>query len=157
MAQNIDALFFAHNGKLRNEFTELYHSLFKSPDDYIGVITTLSKRKSGLTRSDIIKDSKTVSNGCLTTILTDLEQCGFIRRFSVVGKKSHDAVYQLTDHFTLFYFKFMEGNTSDDGQFWSKCIGKPIYNTWGRAGFRAAMFLPCGANQTSHRHCCSLH
>lgn len=140
MTQNIDALFFVRNGKLRNEFTELYHSLFKSPEDYIGVITALSKRKAGLTRNDIVAGSHMTNNGRLTTILTDLEQCGFIRRFSFMGKKSHDAVYQLTDHFTLFYFQFMEGNASEDGLFWSKCIGKPVYNTWAGLAFERLCF-----------------
>lgn len=140
ITQNIDTLFFARNGKLRNEFTELYHSLFKSPEDYIGVITALSKRKSGLTRNDIAEGSHTANNGRLTTILADLEQCGFIRRFSVVGKKSHDAIYQLTDHFTLFYFQFMEGNASEDEQFWSKCIGRPVYNTWAGLAFERLCF-----------------
>ena len=38
LAQNIDKIFFAKNGKLKNEFSQLYASLFKSPEQYIDVV-----------------------------------------------------------------------------------------------------------------------
>ena len=54
LAQNIDKIFFAKNGKLSNEFNLLYASLFKSPEQYIDVVTALGRKKVGMTREEIM-------------------------------------------------------------------------------------------------------
>ena len=54
LAQNIDKMFFSRNGKLTNEFNQLYASLFKSPEQYIDVVTALGRKKAGMTREEII-------------------------------------------------------------------------------------------------------
>ena len=43
-AQNIDSLFFAENGKLHNEYSSLYESLFKHPEPYIKIVSVLGKK-----------------------------------------------------------------------------------------------------------------
>ena len=40
----------------------------------------------------------------------ELEQCGFIRKFTAIGKKTKDATFQLIDNYTLFYFDFISEN-----------------------------------------------
>ena len=43
--------------------------------------------------------------------------------------KKKNAVYQLIDCFTLFYYHFLEKSTTDE-HFWSNQINTPAVNTW---------------------------
>lgn len=140
-AQNIDALFFGRNAKLKNEFKELYSSLFKQPEAYIDIITALSQKKAGMTRDEIIQYAKLPTSGVLTKYLEDLENCGFIRRYQAIGSKSKNAVYQLIDCFTLFYFKFLQGKKHTDTNYWSKIQLAPTYHTWCGLAFERVCLL----------------
>ena len=128
--QNIDALFFARNGKLRNEFNKLYSSLFKNPAQYINIVTILGKKKAGMTRDEIIYCGAGSNNGQLSKVLKELEQCGFIRRYNSLGKKKKESIYQLMDNYTLFYFKFCQSNYNNDEHFWSASLGSATHRTW---------------------------
>lgn len=139
-AQNIDSLFFADNADLRNEFDALYSSLFRYPDPYIKIVTALSKKKAGMTRGEIANALGQDHGGTLTKILKDLELCGFIRSYTSIGKAKKDTLYQLFDNFTLFYFRFVEGNTIKDQQFWSRSIGGSAYNVWSGLAFERICF-----------------
>jgi AAA+ ATPase superfamily predicted ATPase len=50
MAQNIDTIFFGEDAMLMGEFDYLYAAIFRSPKDYIRIITALGKKKAGMTR-----------------------------------------------------------------------------------------------------------
>lgn len=138
--QNIDNIFFSEDGELNNEFDALYRSLFKKPEDYINVINTLGKKRIGMTREEICSESNLTQNGKLTTILKDLEHCGFIRKYNYIGKVAKDAMYQLVDFFTVFYFKFILENVRHDPNFWSKNIGSNLYNNWCGLAFERVCF-----------------
>lgn len=129
LSQEIDRLVFAEEGDLYDEFSMLYASLFKRPEPYVKIIHLLAKKKSGLTRKELIKEGKLEDNGRLTEILNDLEWCGFIRGYSVMGKKVKDEIYQLIDHYTLFYYAFIDGKRHGKN-YWQAMQGKPIHNTW---------------------------
>ena len=141
LPQNIDTLFFGRTPKLGNEFRELYSSLFKQPEPYLEIITTLAKKKIGMTREEIIANSKLATNGQLTKYLEDLENCGFIRRYQAMGSKTKNALYQLIDNFTLFYFKFMEGKKYTDINYWSKIQLAPLFNSWCGLAFERVCLL----------------
>jgi hypothetical protein len=128
LALNIDRLFFSKDGELKGEYNELYASLFNHPEKYLLVIETLGRKRLGLNREEIIKEGKLESNGKLSEILEDLENCGFIRKYNMIGMKSKGALYQLTDCYTLFYFRFIHDNPANDEHFWSKSIGTGEYN-----------------------------
>lgn len=129
LAQNIDYLFFNEDGELYNEFDELYASIFRKPEAYIDVITKLGTKKIGMTREELTSCG-IQENGKLTRILNDLEACGFIRKYSAFGYKKNNAIYQLTDPYTLFYFKFIRENKRGDERFWSHSWNSPAYNVW---------------------------
>ena len=59
---------------------------------------------SGMTREEIMAAIDKPSNGALSKILDELEYCGFIRKYSGYGKKTKQAIFQLVDNYTLFYF-----------------------------------------------------
>ena len=135
LAQNIDKIIFAKNGKLSNEFNQLYASLFKSPEQYIDIVTALGKKKVGMTREEIIAATDKYSNGALSKVLDELEYCGFIRKYNVFDKKSKQAIYQLIDNYTLFYFKFIQQNENNDEHFWSASIDSAMHRAWSGLAF----------------------
>ena len=139
VAQNIDNLFFASNGKLRYEFDELYNSLFKSPQHYVTIVKALEENKAGLTRKELIKKSKMPSSGTISTRLSDLEHCGFIKVIPAYRNKN-GSIYQLIDNFTLFYFKFMSQNVNNDDMFWSHNYLSPVRSAWVGLAFERVCF-----------------
>lgn len=130
LLQNINLLFFSEDGVLRHEFADLYDSLFKKPKPYLMIINALATKKVGMTRTEILKATKMSDNGKLTEFLENLEYCGFIRKYNSIGMKNKNALYQLMDNYTLFYYKFIKDNYINDEQYWSKIAGKPEYNSW---------------------------
>ena len=126
---NIDRLFFAGGARLRNEFQELYSALFKNADRYLEVVKALFAHKGGMTRNEIIK-ATAIQGGGLTTVLTNLEKCGFIASFAQFNRAASKSVYRLVDHYTLFYLKFIESDKSKDKQYWTHSIGLPKLNSW---------------------------
>lgn len=133
--QNIDRLFFSTNAKLRNEFYNLYASLFRNADNYIKVVETLSGKMKGLTRDEIASSSKIPSSGNLTIVLRNLESCGFIRSYTSFGKKQRNRLYQLIDAYTLFYYKFIKENTYNDDRFWTNSLDTPRHYSWAGYAF----------------------
>lgn len=140
LAQNIDDMFFNPDGELFNEYDDLYASLFKNPEAYIKIIHTLGTKRIGLSREDLIAQSKMPDNGKLTTMLEDLEYCGFIRKYNHIKFKKKNAIYQLIDPFTLFYYKFMQNNERNDECFWSHNQGSPLYYNWCGLAFERVCF-----------------
>ena len=135
VAQNIDEMFFARNDKLENEFGELYASLFQSPEPYIRLVTALATKKAGMTRDLLSAASGVAESGNMTQCLGDLDRCGFIRKYTPLGRENRGAVYQLMDNFTLFYFSFMATGRGGDRRYWSKLQSTRIHSTWAGLAF----------------------
>lgn len=129
VTQNVDAILFSENAPLKEEFKYLYASIFKNPTVYIKIIQTLAKKKVGMSREEIISKAKITNSGDLTKKLEELESCGFIRKYDSYGTKKKNAIYQLIDNYTLFYYSFLEKNKSDEN-FWTNQINMPETNTW---------------------------
>ena len=142
--QNIDCLVFNPTGRLYNEFDDLYDSLFRSPEEYIKVVTVLGKKKIGMTREELIEKGRITNNGKLSKLLGDLEYCGFIRKYTALGSPKYRAIYQLMDNFTLFYFRFVQENKNADHDFWTHSIDTPIYNSWCGLAFERICFQHIG-------------
>ncbi len=128
LAQEVDRLIFQQDGELHDEFNMLYAALFKKTEPYIKVIETLSKKKAGMTRGEIIREGNLKSSGTLTTILADLEWCGFIRAYSLMGNRTKGETYQLVDLFTLFHYAFI--NKRRPANYWQSAENSPERNTW---------------------------
>ena len=130
-AQNIDRLLFADSAPLRREYDRVFKSLFTSPDTYIRIVQILAEHKSGLTRNEIAEKLHIQTGGTLTAMLTVLENCDFVRCYSVREKKisSRQGIYQLTDFFTLFHFHFLTEKTGDE-HYWVNLLDQPKQNIW---------------------------
>ncbi len=130
VSQNIDQLFFAEDAKLKDEFQALYHILFARPDSYIDVIKTLTHRKAGLTREEILRHTKLTDGGSFSQVLDELEECGFIRRYIAFGKESQGTLFQLIDNYTLFYYHCIQKNAFSDEAYWSHTWLSGEHNVW---------------------------
>ncbi len=133
--QNIDELCFTKDGLLQNEFHNLYASLFKNHQQHLLAIEALSKKNKGLSREVLIQDSGLPNGGGTTTILEELELSGFIRLYLPFSKKKKEALYQLIDPFSLFYYRFIAKNTRISKGFWEKSIDNPSYRSWSGIAF----------------------
>ena len=107
-------MFFAEDAPMKDEFKYLYASIFTNPQKYIDVVTALGTKKTGLTRNELAEEAGVPKSGYLTKIIDELISCGFIRKYTIWGKKTKDAVYQLTDFYTLFYFQFLRNKSTDE-------------------------------------------
>jgi len=131
VAQNVDQLFFTETAQLRDEFEALYATLFKRPENYLKVIECLSDgRRSGMTRDEILKESKLSDGGTFSTILEELEESGFIRRFASADTAESNALYQLIDNYTLFYYLCIRKNAFSDEHYWLNTCTSATHNTW---------------------------
>ncbi|MCR4564761.1 MAG: ATP-binding protein [Bacteroidales bacterium] len=131
VAQNIDCLFFSETAQLRDEFDALYAILFRRPENYLKIIECLSDgNNSGMTRDELLTKSKLSDGGTFSTILEELEECGFIRRFASADTAEKNAMYQLIDNYTLFYYLCIKKNAFGDEHFWSNTYTSAAHNTW---------------------------
>ena len=129
LSQNIDRILFEKDAPLKDEFKYLYSSIFKNPTVHLKIIETLARKKTGMTREELIALSGITNSGDLTKKLDELENCGFIRKYNAFGMKKKNAVYQLIDCFTLFYYQFLIDEPTDE-HFWSNQLNMPKINTW---------------------------
>ncbi len=141
LAQNVNDIFLAENGELRYEFNDLYSSIFTHPEKYIKIIECLSTKKTGMTRADIIRNTGIESNGKFSEMLEDLIQCGFVRKYCHTSKKVRDALYQLVDCYTLFYYQFVRNAYGTDENYWLKILPTPAYHTWCGLAFERVCLL----------------
>lgn len=136
MAQNIDALFFSNEVEgLTHEYEQLYASLFNNPAPYMNIVSALAKKTKGMSRDEISGLTNIRTGGELSKLLNELEWCGFIRKYNCIGKQAKDALYQLIDNYTLFYFQYIKGNKNNDSHFWTNNIGSPLHRAWSGLAF----------------------
>lgn len=141
LTQNIDRLFFASaNAQLRTEFDELFAVLFTHHENYLKVIRLLAERREGFTRIEI-SGRTGLGGSSLTTILSELERCDFIVSYQKWGSKVKDTIYRLADAYTLFYYKFVEGQDAKDPHRWQHLLGKPQVSAWQGFSFELLCLL----------------
>lgn len=136
-AQAIDRLCFTKDGFLKEEFKNLYHSLFTNAGSHISVIKALAKKGKGLTRNEIIDACRLTSGGTTTTLLEELEQSGFIKNYSPFDKNIKDSIFKLSDEYSLFYLRFIEQSRSTGRGTWLRLTNLPSYVSWSGYAFES--------------------
>jgi hypothetical protein len=135
-AQNIDALFFARNAPLRDEFNQLFAALFEHYERHVSVIRALAHKPSGLTRNELVAASGVPSGGNMTSILMELETSGFICRMTPFGRAERDSVYRLIDELTLFHLRWLAGKRQRaGGGDWAQIHATPAWYAWSGYAF----------------------
>ena len=138
--QFIDEAFFAENAPLRNEFKYIFASLFSEPEDYLKIISCLSLKQCGMSRKEILAESKLADNGVFSQKLEDLKNCGFIREYSPLAYRKQALVYQLIDPFTIFHHHFLT-RRGDDKDYWANQLNTPLLNAWRGLAFERVCLL----------------
>ena len=128
--QNIDRLFFKKKGELWDEFEHLYNTLFTNSEYYVAVVEALSEKKGGLTRGEICDRVGISKGGDISKILKNLSLSGFVAVCDFYGRKKKESLYQLSDYFTLFYFKYIRGHYGKDEHFWSNSVDNASRKAW---------------------------
>lgn len=112
LPQILDDLYFGKNAALKDEFQNLYESLFDNYEDHIKITKALSVINKGLSRKALIKATGLASGGGLSQTLDELTKCGFISETADADKVKSGKLYRLTDEFTIFYYKFLVGRST---------------------------------------------
>lgn len=130
LAQNIDRLFFRQNAEMKREYSRLFKTLFNSTEPYMKIVQLLSKKKAGLTRTEISEELG-YKGSTLTEYLENLKNCEFIRYYyaSSSRPKINSGYYQLIDFFTLFYLNFIPKAINEE-DYWCNHLNTPEVNTW---------------------------
>ncbi len=128
--QNIQELLFDKAGLLKNEFFNLYRSLFRKYEIYEKLVEVLASKNEGLQRKEIIAQSGISSGGTLTKVLTDLEESGFICSYTSFDNKQKNTQYRLADYYTSFYFRFIKSGKYQGQDAWINLIDHPVQRTW---------------------------
>lgn len=136
-AQAIDKLCFAKNGMLKNEFTNLYRSLFNNASNHEAVVRTLAKKSGGMSRAELIDACGFTTGGGTTRIFDELEQSGFITSYIPFEKTSRDSIFKLSDEYSLFFLKFIERSRGAVRGTWQKTAVGQSYKSWCGFAFEA--------------------
>lgn len=133
--QNINNLCFERNALFRNEFDNLYASLFNSHKRHIHIVEALATKNKGLSADEISQLSGVPRGGTLTQILHELQASNFIRQYRSFGKKTRDSLYQLIDPYSLFYLRFIRNSSRDEENFWINLTNSPVFYSWAGIAF----------------------
>ena len=135
--QNINQICFSKNGLLRTEFSRLYPALFAKADNHIAVIRALAAKQKGLTRNEIIQTANLPNGNSTTRTLEELEYSGFISVYRPFKKKKKNQLYRLTDEYSLFYLKFIEGKPYEGADVWNHLSQTQTYKVWSGYAFES--------------------
>lgn len=136
--QLIDEICFSPQGLLRTEYSQLYHSLFRNADCHLQIIETLATFPQGITRTNLAEKTK-ISQGTLSRTLEELIDCDFISIYMPFANKKKDAIYKLTDLYSLFYLKFIKGNKGKSN--WEQLTNMQTYKAWSGYAFENICML----------------
>ena len=117
--------------------------MLKNAGLHIKIVTALATKAKGLNRKELLRITGLTNNGAFSIALEELESCGFIRRYEPFGKPrmnptgrlQRDALFQLVDFYTLFYFRFIRTNRYRDEHFWTTSQNTPLHASWSGYAF----------------------
>ena len=140
LAQNIDKMFFARDGKLKLEYDRLFSSMFSNPETIKTIVEYLSTKNMGYTRKDIIKKLKISNGGTLSTSLNALIASDFVIKYIPFGFNKREAYYKLIDPFCLFYLRFFTKQKKNSENFFEQNITSTSINIWKGLSFENVCF-----------------
>ncbi len=132
--QLIDKICFSPQGLLYDEYGQLYYALFKNAEQHIAIIEALAAQPQGMTQSDLYNATKS-SAGSIAKHLEELIECDFISIFQPFVNKKKDAIYKLTDLYSLFYLKFVQNNKGTGRKIWEQLSNQSTYTAWSGYAF----------------------
>lgn len=140
--QTINDICFSPQGALRDEFHNLYRSLFSSFESHISIVKILSKASSGMNKDQLLKKAKLTSGGSSSKIIEELVDAGFIAYIPSFGTKKSKGLYRLIDEYSLFYLSWIADMEKSslaykDPDYWIKMQQSPSWHSWSGYAFEA--------------------
>ncbi|MBB71821.1 MAG: AAA family ATPase [Legionellales bacterium] len=141
-SQNINDICFNKNGLLYNEFSSLFSALFDNPEINRLIIQTIANKNHGISREELLKQTKLSSGGRFNHRINELTASHFIQEFVPYGRTRRDIYYKIIDPYTLFYLRWIEplyksSRQVTDKGYWLKKLNTPAYNTWSGYAFES--------------------
>lgn len=130
LAQNVDALFFARNAKLGDEFDRLFSSVFDNAEDCMKIVRCLGNRHAGYTRKEIAEKTQLNPNGDFTKMLKALVGSDFITKYVPFGASQREEHYKLIDSFCWFWLHFKERKQITQTDYWQKHLKESDIASW---------------------------
>ena len=135
VAQNIDTLCFEKDGVLKDEFNQIFSSLFNNSEKHIDIIKALSSSNKGITRKEIINKCKIPSSGDFSLKIEELIESGFISEYSYYKNLKKLTLYRLSDEYSMFYLKFIKKNKNQGKGTWKRLHTSQSYKIWSGFSF----------------------
>lgn len=107
-SQAIQELCFDKDGLLIDEYKELFTSLFNNADAHMKIMSELSSRWKGKTKTELA-NSIGVSKTYIKNTLDELLASGFVSETPKFGNKQKENIYAATDFFSYFHNRWMSG------------------------------------------------
>lgn len=100
---------FSSGSFFSKEYERIFTSSMSNNKCYKDVIEILSQKRFA-TRNELAKLLKIKSGGSLSSVLLDLEKCGFIGSYHPFDLKENSLLtrYEIVDNYLQFYFKFVK-------------------------------------------------
>jgi uncharacterized protein len=136
----IERMCFEDNGRLKNEYDNLYKALFINSVDHEKIVEALAGSQKGMLRSQIIEKSKIQDGGPFTRAMFDLLSCGFVSTLSQFGQIKREEVYRLTDEYTAFYHRFIKSAKKYEIGAWTQLASSQFYKIWLGYAFELLVF-----------------
>lgn len=129
VVQLIDEVCFSPTGLLAREYEHMYHSLFKRAESHMAIVEQLAAHPYGMVRNALLKNTG-LPTGTFARSLADLVESGFVIKLLPFQKKGKGSVYRLMDMYSLFYLRFIKGNTGQPGISWKLLATDNSYAVW---------------------------
>lgn len=140
LEENIDELFFDNQAKLAREFYDLYDAQFNDAGRYTELVKALVEHREGMTRQEIT-EAVSLSGGGLSVMLENLERNDLITSYTQYGNKRKGTLYRVTDFFTLFYLKYVNGVRHRQSRYWLAKSATPSVMAWRGLTFELVCLL----------------
>lgn len=134
VAQAVDRLCFQKDGFFRMEFENIFASLFEMADNHEAIVRVLASVRKGLTRTEILSKLELSTGGAFSKTLEELFVSGFVEKY-IPYKGTKDAVYRLSDEYSMFYLKYIEKSNPSVKDGWLKIFGQQSYKIWSGFSF----------------------
>ncbi len=131
----IERICFSETGILRNEYRNLYESLFNNASVHQSIVQVLAEAPSGLNYQEILEKLKAKSNGSYTRAMDELVISDFVISISSFNKKKKGIYYRLIDEYSIFYHRFIKDNKKYVPGIWQQLAATQAYKVWSGYAF----------------------
>jgi len=127
---NIEYLCFSNNALLRDEYEDLFESLFERATMHRKLMDKLATKWSGYTKQELSKLLK-VSQSSFSLPLDELISSGFVSSVKKFGQIRREKIYRATDCFSYFHHKWIKNDIKN----WQIIATSQSFKTWAGIAF----------------------